>query len=544
MEKEDESPGTERSALLIRLVLLFILGVFVVAHVPFLGAPYVNTEEWTGVAAREAYEGHLRAALATYQDYVSSPPSFVFAIVPVYALLGVTEMAARLPTLAAGLCAIIAVYALGARFFSARVGLLAGALFASNPLVFAFANVICCNDTPFTLVTALLLYAVVGATEHDRAIDHVGAGLLLGLSLIVKFNAGVYPLAIAVIVWRLAVRSRRPIAVRIARIGGCYLPGLAIPIVYYTTLVAVTGRIVNQNVAPTHISRWNEWVSLAIPRFAYYVTWIGLFSGPLLFLAAVRLWRRLESRKVRRLTYCALPINAFLIAAMNFAANHPGWDLGELRLGYLENVLPPVLLWSFQFVGLTAGEITLAALAHWGREKLWPNGVIALWTISVIVADSFWRGAQRYLVYVVPALAIFLADIALEEWKSRPARVFRRVITSSAIALGAGVGLFNCAYFAAEGHAAADLAAFVNGSNVRGLSVSLSTDVLCHCEYLVDAERFAGAEDTPRYVAVCRASHEATVDALYTSDVRLLGRVWKRYAVVPYVAGPGARGPQ
>jgi 4-amino-4-deoxy-L-arabinose transferase-like glycosyltransferase len=516
-----------------RLCVLLTVLIFAACHLPFLGAPYTNTEQWTAAAAHQIYDGSLHRGLATYQFAVSSPPLFVFSIVPFYAALGVSEFAARLSTLAAALLAILAVYALGKRYFSPGVGALASALLAASPLFWTYSGVICCNDAAFTLVTALLLWALVRATETDRVPAHVLAGMLLGLALVTKFNAGVYPIGIAAVLLPRWLRGRREQGVTgLLRTVLAYLPGLAIPLAYYATLVATTGHVLNTGVAPTNVTRAGEWALLMPPRLAYYLTWLGLFAGPMLLLTVERLWDRLGKAIVLKALAIAVPLNVFLVAAMNYAINRPDLDLGELRFGYIENLFPRAALWVFQFVGVTAGETLVLSLVSWGRTRPWPNGVLAAWTIAILGADSFWRGAQRYMVYLVPALAVFLADLALASRQHRPLRTLGLVAAAGTIAMGAAFGVFSNAYFAAEGRAAADVAAYVNAHGVRGIDAKKSDEVLCHCAYLVDAESFARPGETPRYVIKTYGVRGPVEGEVFLRDVRLLGVVWKRYGIV------------
>src|SRR5262249_32617922 len=151
------------------------------------------------------------------------------------------------------------------------------------------------------------------------------------------------------------------------------------------------------------------------PRLAYYLTYIGLFTGPLALLIALRLWKRWGRSSARKLLAAIAPVNVALVAAMNYTVQHPHLDLGELKLGYVEDVLPPVALWVVQFIGIAAGEVIVAGLVQWAYRRPWPNGVVAVWTVSVLFADSFWRGAQRYAVYLLPGLVMFLSDAVFDD---------------------------------------------------------------------------------------------------------------------------------
>ncbi len=514
-------------------VPLVVAVVLVVAHLPFLGAPYVNTEQWTGVAAGQVFEGSLHRGLATYRLGVSSPPFFFFSIVPFFAAFGVTEFAARLSTVLSAALAACAVYVLGARSFGSKIGALACVLIAANPLFWTYAGVICCNDAFFTLVTALLLVALVRAADGASASAHALAGLALGVTLITKFNAGVYPIAIAAVLfprWKDLVPDRTPRG--FLRIALAYVPGLAIPVVYYAALVASTGHIINPNVAPTNVSRAGGWTLSVVPRLGFYLAWIGLFTGPMLLPLAVRFWCRSRAAGVFRALAVAIPLNIALVAWMNYALAHAGDDLGELRFGYIEHLLPRAALWCFQFLGVAAGELVVSSLWSWGRSAPGPRRVITTWTVAVLVCDSFWRGAERYMVYLLPGTVVFLAAVALEESGSRARRAVAALGVAGTVIVGVSFGVFSNAYFAEEGRAAAAVATFIESRELRGIDYEGSGNVLCHCAYRVDPDRYARAGETPRYAVMSYGRRESTQGAIYTSDVRLLGTVFKRYGVI------------
>jgi len=447
-----------------------------------------------------------------------------------------------MPTLLFAVLTMVLIYLFTRRRFGEKTACLATMLLAASPFLWAFAGMICCNDVPFTLVTALLMIAVVEADRMQTTSSHLVAGVALGATLLTKFVAGIFPLVIGVILVRHTLASRGPSRVlRLLRNSLAYAPGVAAAALFYLWLGSVQGRIVNTNIAPARVDMLGTFLLLAPARLALYVCWIGLCAGPLVLVAAVSLLRYVTRTRAMIALAAAVIVNLVAFVAMRAAFAYDEMSLGEMRFGPAEHVLGSVGLTALRIAALCAGEIVLLALWLWGREQPWPNGTIAYWTVSIVLVLSAWRGAQRYLVYLLPGLVIAFADLALRPTASTWKR--RLLASGAALAVATGLiqGVFVTAYFATEGHAAADVARYVNEHHLDGLRYEVNNNVLCHCLYLVEPDRFAHEGDAPRYDMKVYGRSEPTTDALYVREVRLLGVVWKKYGVVP--AGGGSPPP-
>src|SRR5262249_35453355 len=262
---------TARTLLFWRLTTIALVAFCVIVHVVSLGAPFVDIESWTWGAAKLAYEGDWRAAIQTYQIAVSSPPVVYWSIVPFYALFGVSERSARMPTLLFAVLTMVLIYLFTRRRFGEKTACLATMLLAASPFLWAFAGMICCNDVPFTLVTALLMIAVVEADRMQTTSSHLVAGVALGATLLTKFVAGIFPLVIGVILVRHTLASRGPSRVlRLLRNSLAYAPGVAAAALFYLWLGSVQGRIVNTNIAPARVDMLGTFLLLAPARLALY----------------------------------------------------------------------------------------------------------------------------------------------------------------------------------------------------------------------------------------------------------------------------------
>src|SRR5262245_8857127 len=522
-----------------RLIAAALVLVFLAVHLAYIGAPSATLKICTPAAAEDPYRGDRLASIETYQKAVPSPPVTYWTIVPFYALLGVREASARMPTLLFGVLTMVAIYLFTRRRFDERIACLATMLLATSPLLWAFTGVICCNDVPFTLASALLMIAFVEADRLGTIASPALAGGAMGLTLLTKFVGGVYPIVVAVLLARRAFVSREPGRVRrLLTWGFAYAPGVGAAALFFAWLLYLRGSIVNTRIATSNVDMVGAFLLVSPARLAYYVCWIGLCAGPLVLVAAISLVPYLTRRRAG-IALLVLGIgNVVALGVMQAAVAHDEGAVGEMRFGPAEHVLPPAALFALKIAALTAGEIVLLALWLWGRERSWPNGTTAYWTVLVVLLLSTWRGAQRYYIYLLPGLVIAFADLALRPtapaWK-------RRVLTSGwALAVAAGLvqGVFITAYFATEGRAAADVARWINEQRLEGVRYELSGIVSCHCLYLIDPDRFAPEGIFPRYDLKAYGRSDPASDALYVREVRLLGVVWKKYGVAPIGAPP------
>ncbi|MDP6650665.1 MAG: hypothetical protein QGF90_00875, partial [Gammaproteobacteria bacterium] len=106
-------------------------------------------------------------------------------------------------------------------------------------------------------------------------------------------------------------------------------------------------------------------------------------------------------------------------------------------------------------------------------------------------------------------------------------------LVASYVVVYLGFGLFTSAYFSTEGYAAADVAEYINANNLS-ISASIHNAVLTNSAYLVDEARFAGSGEAPIYETIAVGRNASVDGALYVRDVRVLGILIKRYAIVEY----------
>src|SRR6266851_291075 len=200
------TPGLRRlraSALLtgilrfrLELILIVALGGFALGS-GMTGAPLVDWDEATyAEVAHEAIANHKYLDFTwNGQGYVKKPPLLFWAMVASFKVLGESEFAARLPSVAAGLATLLLIYLTAA----GAAGRLAGTLAALAPLQFYFfvarGGRDCATDAPLLFFLALALYAIQRAREDRRFCALTGAAS--GLAILSKGLAGTIPLIIA-----------------------------------------------------------------------------------------------------------------------------------------------------------------------------------------------------------------------------------------------------------------------------------------------------------------------------------------------------------
>ncbi len=166
-----------------------VMMVALLLRLPILTGGQIDYDE--GV-----YWQSLRALMAGHhlfsEIYSSQPPGFLLVLLPFYGLLGQNLIAARIGVLLFSLAGLLAAYRIGALLADRRVGLLAMAVLAADPIGVR-ESVALQADSP---AIALALWSVVLALEtrvagRRAALPAFLAGGLLALSVLVK------PLAVA-----------------------------------------------------------------------------------------------------------------------------------------------------------------------------------------------------------------------------------------------------------------------------------------------------------------------------------------------------------
>jgi 4-amino-4-deoxy-L-arabinose transferase-like glycosyltransferase len=188
--------------LLAAAVLLFLVN---------LGGPSlwdVDEGRNAGCAYEMLESGNYLVPTFNAELRVDKPPLLYWLQVVAYRLLGVSELAARLPSALAALLTVLLTYELGRALFRASTGLLAGLVFMSTPMVCAsarFAN----PDALLNLFTVLPLLACWLGCARTGKYPFVLVGLGMALAVLAKGPVGCVMPAAVIAVFLLWTRQLR-----------------------------------------------------------------------------------------------------------------------------------------------------------------------------------------------------------------------------------------------------------------------------------------------------------------------------------------------
>lgn len=112
------------------------------------------------------------------QTSIDKPPLFLWLVAGTFRLLGATETTARTPSLVATLAIILLTYGLGRKLYDTATGILAAWLVALSPFTLLFASTALTDPTLIALVLAGCL-----AAAHGRS---VWAGIFAALAIATK----------------------------------------------------------------------------------------------------------------------------------------------------------------------------------------------------------------------------------------------------------------------------------------------------------------------------------------------------------------------
>ncbi len=181
--------GARRHHLLLTGLALLLVGAGIGLRDPW----GVDEERFLGVALEMLQDGSWLILHRAGQPYPDKPPLFVWLVALVHLVTGSPRVAFRLPGLLAAIGCTLAVYDLGRRLWSRRVGLVAGLLFLAviqSLLVLKAGQ----TDALLILWTTLGLYGLLRHLAAGPAWGWYGvASVAMGLGVMTK-GVGFLPL--------------------------------------------------------------------------------------------------------------------------------------------------------------------------------------------------------------------------------------------------------------------------------------------------------------------------------------------------------------
>ncbi len=411
------APGPRTQTLLARilkfrleLILIVALGGLALGS-GMSAAPLVDWDEATyAQVAHEAIANHSYLDFTwNGQAYVKKPPLLFWALIGSFKVLGESEFAARLPSVAAGLATLLLIYLTAA----GAVGRLAGTLAALAPLQFYFfiarGGRDCATDAPMLFFLTLALYALLRAREDRRFCALAGAAS--GLAILSKGLAGTIPLIIAPLAVFVLPGFEAIGAAGLAIIFGCavvvgapwYLyEGLYNPL-FWTSFVhhETLARVMRHLEGETH----SGWYTLHGFWKEIHFLWPLVLPGAALAVAAMR------SRTLRG----ALANGAGRWRSISSATSlWAVWLVVALGAACaVQTKLPWYVLPAFVPTALLAGTLAARALEYRGPMRAAVAGMGALALALILVhAPVRWRAIaqshQRQRLRSTPSYAMGL----------------------------------------------------------------------------------------------------------------------------------------
>jgi 4-amino-4-deoxy-L-arabinose transferase-like glycosyltransferase len=349
---------------------------------------------------------------------------------------GFSFTALRISTLVLGLVGVWATFAttreLGA---DRRIGLLAAALVAANPLYFSLANTFM-TDVPFCAVSAASLYFLVRWARHMRRRDAL-IGLAIAMVAILIRQAGiVLPAGFAVAY--IVIRGPKPRTIAIAALP--LVIGALLHFGFQAWLHATGSTPAGEPpLAETVLNNLRKPI-LVPARLLVLLSYTGLFLLPALAVVAKRAWSVSDARRQRStgvlfvaaFAVCAASIVAigkpmpFIDNVLNDFGGGPLTLTDTYFYGRNLPVVPPWLSTAWVLVSLAAfiGFALFVCLVVYGvrhararpvRTGSTPAmiliGTCAIaYTVLAVLALRFFY--DRYVLFLLLAAALFLAIVA------------------------------------------------------------------------------------------------------------------------------------
>ncbi|MDY7040064.1 MAG: glycosyltransferase family 39 protein [Chloroflexota bacterium] len=375
-----------------RAVLIVLLLVGTAARLPPLIANRFHQDE-----AIYSYWGRL---IASGQDVllltfpVDKPPLLPYLLAPTFRVFGVSEVAARLPGVAAGVLTIALTYGLARRVYGAGPALIAAALMALSPFNVLFA--------PTAFTDPLLVMWGVAALWCAVGGQWFWAGALLGLAMATKQQGVLFvPLVLSGgIVFQ--VSSPR---FRVLHGLALFVMGFALPMSVVTLWDAQRWHL-----QPSYFEKGlTSYGGLLFAPFAelggrlgQWLGWLGYFTAspalnvallcgvPLLLWSARR--EVLNSSAARFDFVLAGFITLYLLTHWLLTFNV--WDRYLLGLVPLMSMLLGRVIWLASRLGLMGLTRLFRVWKSPGRPERFRPDLVAVALVVILMAHPAWQAAH------------------------------------------------------------------------------------------------------------------------------------------------------
>ena len=327
--------GTALLLALVGALLLFRLGA-----VPLLGP---DEPRYARVAVEMQRSGDGVTPTLQGQPWLEKPPLYYWLAGKAFALLGETEAAARLPSVAAGLLFVGVTALFGARLYGGAAGLFAGFALGTSVLPFAYARAAAMDMLLAATVTAAIGLVGLRLLGIAGGLAVPAAGAAMGLAVLAKGPLGVLLPALVAAGYVVATRDWRLLRRLVSPAGLILLLLIGAP--WYVLVYRAQGQaFVNVFLLDHNVQRFTTTIHHHPGPWHYYVgiALLGLFPWSGLLVPGFAALRPRASRTdLYVLLWLALPFVFFSAAAAKLP-------------GYILPCLPPLAL----LIGRAAGDLT------------------------------------------------------------------------------------------------------------------------------------------------------------------------------------------
>jgi 4-amino-4-deoxy-L-arabinose transferase-like glycosyltransferase len=183
------------------VVLLGLLALVAGVLLQGLGVwPLMEPDEGRNAeVAREMLQsGHWSVPHFNGLPYLDKPVLLFWLIAAAFHVLGVSELAARLPSVLGALATIVATYDLGRVLAGRRRALVAAMVMATTPMLFVYAHLVIFDSVLTALVTGALCCLVRARVRGNEGVWLPLAGVAMGAATLTKGPVGV---AVPLLAW-------------------------------------------------------------------------------------------------------------------------------------------------------------------------------------------------------------------------------------------------------------------------------------------------------------------------------------------------------
>jgi 4-amino-4-deoxy-L-arabinose transferase-like glycosyltransferase len=258
--------------------------------------------------------------------FFEKPPLYYWLAAGGYWAIGVSPLAARLPSALAAIATVLLTAAVGARVWGARAGLLAGLALATS-LQMAVIGRMGILDVPLTCLTLLALVAYGRWVRQDSIGASAAFGVFVGLAVLMKGLAGTIPLAVAVL--DALIRVIRGHRLRVSRsstaVAAICLLAVAAP--WYGAMAALhAGAFGSTLLLREHLTRMVQPMQGHGGPVFYYIVLIAVSFFPwVVFVPGALLRKEGDDRASFWHTLCVIWIAYILISFSVVRTKLPGY---------------------------------------------------------------------------------------------------------------------------------------------------------------------------------------------------------------------------